>query len=172
MESRLCCTCKKRSNMRNGCKFHLRKNREIKGRDLQHFQLSGEGRKREPSSKWEEENSKMENACWRQEEANSNIFHWCESAFIAFVSHFTSTHTAILDVSFSNFTLSGDCCVPKLYNYKYMLKIAFKTKFWIVLIVASIGYLCAYQQVLTSQHKLHVSIHAHSSNKMAPVSLY
>lgn len=159
MESWLCCTCKKRSNMGNGYKFLSRENREIKGMDVQHFQLSGGKKKRgNLVQKWEEENSKIGNACWRQEEANSNILCWCESAFIACMSHFTRTCTARLYVNFSNFPMSGACSVPKIYNYKYMLKITFKTKFLIALIVASIWYLYAYQQVLTFQHKLDVWI--------------
>lgn len=50
-----------------------------------------------------EECSKIGDACWWQEEANSNIICWCESAFIARVSLFTRTCTASLRLNFSNF---------------------------------------------------------------------
>lgn len=58
----------------------------------------GKKEKREPSSEMRA-SSKIGNACWRWEEANSSIWGWCESAFIACVSHFTSTAPASLDVN-------------------------------------------------------------------------
>lgn len=64
----------------------------------------GKKEEREPSSEMRA-SSKIGNTCWRREEANSNVLGWCESAFIACVSRFTSTAPASLDVNPSNCTM-------------------------------------------------------------------
>lgn len=59
--------------------------------------------------------------------------------------------------------MRGACSVPNLYHYKYMIKFRCQARLYIALIVASIGDFCAYQQLLTAQHKLEVLGNRYSS---------